>query len=117
MVDGREVGQFWADLAGDLRRPIFERDYLLASLRVATVDEVVRALDEARIARGMTKAALARAAGVPPESVRRLLTAPSANPQLGLVAQLAAILGLRVQLQPMAAAERRATDILRRSTR
>ncbi|MGQ0463711.1 MAG: helix-turn-helix domain-containing protein [Sporichthyaceae bacterium] len=117
MVDGRELGLFWADLAEDRRRPDFERDYLLASLRVATVDDVVRTLDEARIARGMTKAALARAAGVPPESVRRLLTAPSTNPQLSLVAQLAAVLGLRVQLQPMTAAERSATGVLRGPTR
>ncbi len=113
MTAERSRGQFWSDLEDDRRSPRFERDYLLASLRVATVDDLVRGLDEARMSQGLTKAALARAVGVPPESVRRLLTAPSVNPALGLLAELASVLGLRVQLQPMTAAERRATDILR----
>lgn len=105
--------QFWVDLSDDLRDPEFERQFVLASERVATIDRIVKALDEIRTQRGMTKADLARAAGRTPESLRRLFTAASTNPQLGLIAELAAVLGYRVVLAPMTVAERRSAAVLR----
>jgi len=76
----------------------------LASIR--TVDTIVNALDEHRAAAGLSKAALARAIGSDPSVVRRLLTATTNNPTLSTVAEVAAALGLKVQLVPMTDAER-----------
>ena len=58
----------------------------------------MRALDEARIDLGMTKAQLAHAISAKPEIVRRLLTAKSPNPTLATVVKVAAALGYSVQL-------------------
>jgi DNA-binding XRE family transcriptional regulator len=98
---------FWEDLDNDLQDPEFRNQFLLESERIATVDRIVNQLDDIRQDLGMTKSELARAIGRTPESIRRLLTAKSVNPQLSLVAELASVLGYRVTLQPMTAAERR----------
>jgi DNA-binding XRE family transcriptional regulator len=114
-LDGvREVGrmdqgasEFWRDLDEDLRDDEFRRQFLLESERIATIDRIVNQLDDVRRELGVTKADLARAIGRTPESIRRLLTAKSVNPQLSLVTELASVLGYRVTLEPMSAAERR----------
>ena len=54
---------FWDDLAKDLEDPDFMREYVVESIRIATIDAVVGRLDEARDAAGLTKADLARAIG------------------------------------------------------
>jgi transcriptional regulator with XRE-family HTH domain len=69
--------------------------------RIRTIDAVVNALDEHRVAAGLSKAALARAIGSDPSVVRRLLTATTSNPTLSTVAEVAAALGLKVKLVPM----------------
>ncbi|WP_019873988.1 helix-turn-helix domain-containing protein [Sporichthya polymorpha] len=98
---------FWDDLEGDLADPGFRRQYLLESERIATIDRIINQLEEVREQLGMSKADLARAIGRTPESIRRLMTAKSVNPQLSLVTEIASALGYRVTLSPMSAAERR----------
>ena len=102
------ASRFWDDLARDMRDPVFAREYLIESIRIATIDTVINTLDEARISAGMSKAALARAIGAEPATVRRLFSSSGANPTLGTLAEVAAALGLRVALEPMPDAERQA---------
>lgn len=102
-----DSGTFYDDLAQDLEDAVFRRQFLLESERIATVDRIINQLDQVRQDLGMSKAELARAIGRTPESIRRLMTAPSVNPQLSLVAEMASALGYRVTLAPMSAAERR----------
>jgi len=98
---------FWEDLAEDLQDPEFLRGYVRESIRIATIDELVNALDEAREAAGLSKAALARAIGADPAVVRRLFSAGHVNPTLGTLAEVAAALGMKVTLQPLPPQERR----------
>ena len=98
---------FWDDLAQDLQDPEFLRDYVVESVRIATIDRLVNALDEAREAAGLTKAELARAIGAEPASIRRLFASGNSNPTLGTLAEVASALGMQVTLTPLPAAERR----------
>jgi transcriptional regulator with XRE-family HTH domain len=59
---------------------------------------VMRAVEAARSSRGLTKAELARRSGIPPETVRRLLSTGSANPTLETVLGLLRPLGLGLGL-------------------
>jgi len=88
------------------RDPEFARAFAAESARIEAIDFVINALDEARGAQKLSKAALARAIGADPSTVRRLLSAESVNPTLGTIAEIAAALGLRVTLAPMSADER-----------
>lgn len=83
-----------------LEDPEYRRTYEAAKARIAQTDALVRTLDERRVARGMTKAALARAAGMQPEAVRRLFTMESPNPTAGTLLALAAVLDLEVVARP-----------------
>lgn len=98
---------YWDDLVEDLRDPEFLRAYITESLRVATVDRLVHELDEAREALGLTKAQLARAISAEPAVVRRLLSPGPRNPTIGTLAEVAAALGLKIELVPMVAEERK----------
>jgi len=69
-----------------------------AHSRIATVDGVMRALDDRRVTLGLSKAELARQAGMRPEVVRRLLGAGPANPTLSTVVALAEALMLEVEI-------------------
>lgn len=97
---------FWDDLARDLEDPEFLREYVVESVRIATIDAVVNALDEARDAAGLSKAGLARAISVEPATIRRLFASGSANPTLGTLAEIAAALGMRITIEPLPAGER-----------
>ena len=97
---------FWDDLVRDLEDPEFLREYVVESMRIATIDAVVNALDEAREAAGLSKADLARAISVEPATIRRLFASGHANPTLGTLAEVAAALGMRITIQPLPAAER-----------
>jgi transcriptional regulator with XRE-family HTH domain len=101
------VGAFWEDLARDLQDPEFLREYVVESVRVATIDSVVNALDDAREAAGLSKAELARAISAEPAVIRRLFSATGVNPTLGTLAEVAAALGMRVTLEPLPAPERK----------
>lgn len=54
---------------------------------------------------------MTRAIGRTPESIRRLLTAKSVNPQLRLVSEIVSVLGYRVTLALMTAAQRKETAV------
>lgn len=97
---------FWEDLARDLEDPQFLREYVVESVRIATIDRLVNALNEARELTGMSKAALARAISSEPAVVRRLFSAGHVNPTLGTLAEVAAALGMRITLEPLPATER-----------
>lgn len=92
---------FWDDLARDLLDPEFLREYVVESMRIATIDAVVNALDDAREAAGLSKAELARAIQVEPATIRRLFASDRINPTLGTLAEVAAALGMRVTLEPL----------------
>lgn len=66
--------------------------------RVEALDAIVRALDEARVDLGMSKAEVARRLDMEPAALRRLLTSEDANPTLKTIAALADVVGLRLQL-------------------
>lgn len=97
---------YWDDLVEDLKDPEFLRAYVTESLRVETIDRLVNDLDEARVALGLSKAELARAISAEPAVIRRLLSPGHRNPTIGTVAEVAAALGLKVALVPMADDER-----------
>jgi DNA-binding phage protein len=78
-----------------------------ARSRIAAIDSVVRALDERRKVLGLSKAELARQAGMRPEVVRRLLGAGRANPTLTTVVSLASAMSLDVTISGPDPADRR----------
>ncbi len=82
---------------GQMKKPSFVKGYKKARAEIGAVDRLVRALDEARIKTGMSKAELARLITAKPEIVRRLFTA-KANPTLETVTKIAAALGYRLEL-------------------
>ncbi len=81
-----------------------------ARVRIGTVDRVVRALDEQRQALGLSKAELARRAGMRPEVVRRLLGAGPTNPTLVTVVTLASVLSLDISVTPPSPASHKQPD-------
>lgn len=97
---------FWDDLARDLKDPEFLREYVVESMRIATIDQIVNAIDDAREAAGLSKAELARAIQKEPATIRRLLSSDNSNPTLGTLAEVAAALGLRITVEPIPKAER-----------
>lgn len=97
---------YWDDLVEDLADPEFLRAYVTESLRVETIDRLVNDLDDARVALGLSKAQLARAISAEPAVIRRLLSSGRRNPTIGTIAEVAAALGLKVALVPMADDER-----------
>jgi hypothetical protein len=103
------TGTFWADLNRDLEDEEFRHHYVLTSLRIAAIDALVNEIDARREACGMSKADLARAVDKSPEAIRRLLTVDSPNPTLGTFVELAAVLGLKITVQPMTDEERRSS--------
>jgi len=97
---------FWDDLARDLEDPEFLREYVAESMRIATIDQIVNAIDDARRAAGLSKAELARAIQKEPATIRRLLSSDNSNPTLGTLAEVAAALGLRITVEPIPKSER-----------
>lgn len=97
---------FWDDLSRDLVDPEFRREYLAESIRIATIDSVINALDDAREAEGLSKAQLARALRAEPATTRRLFTSQTANPTLGTLAEVAAAVGMKIVAVPLSESER-----------
>jgi ribosome-binding protein aMBF1 (putative translation factor) len=81
-----------------MRDPEVRRAYETSRARVDMVDGLVRALDEAREAQGITKAELARRLGSEPAAVRRLLTSSQPNPTMTTFVAAADALGLEVRV-------------------
>lgn len=93
--------------ADRLRDPEYREAYEEARDRIDQVDSVIRALDERREELQLTKAELARRAGVKPEAIRRLLSAERPNPTLSTLVALAGALDL--EIRPVARRGRSAT--------
>lgn len=70
--------------------------YARARSSIDEVDQIVGAIEEKRVALGISKAELARRVGVAPESVRRLLSTDHANPTLSTVVSLAKVLDMDI---------------------
>ena len=89
---------FERDMAERMGSPEFAEEYRRAKVEISTMDELVRKIERERTRAKLTKADLARIAGLPEESIRKLLTAPGANPTVATLERLAAALGLRLAL-------------------
>lgn len=89
-----------------LADPERARAFAAELARIRAIDAIVNQLDRAREEEHMSKAELARAAGVEPSAVRRLLSAQTVNPTLSTIAELAAAVGLKLALMPMTDDER-----------
>ncbi|MFI5906890.1 multiprotein-bridging factor 1 family protein [Dactylosporangium sp. NPDC051541] len=100
-MDSTAPSAFWDDLADDLTDTEFLRHYIVETMRITTVDHVVNALDDARMVAGLSKAEVARAIAAQPSVVRRLFAEGHSNPTLGTLAAVAAVLGMRVTLEPL----------------
>lgn len=105
-MTGTSTSTFWDDLTRDLEDPEFLREFVVESMRIATIDGVVNALNDAREAAGLSKAELARAIQVEPATIRRLFASEKTNPTLGTLAEVAAALGMRITVEPLADDER-----------
>jgi DNA-binding phage protein len=92
-----------------LRDPDYRSDYERARERIEQVDSVIRVLDERREELQLTKAELARRAGVKPEAIRRLFSAETPNPTLSTLVALAGALDLELRPEPRRAKQRSAT--------
>lgn len=77
----------------------FAEAHSKAKAEISRTDAIMRQLDEERSKVNMTKAELARRAGMPEETVRRLFTAEGVNPELSTVNRLAAELGFTLKLR------------------
>jgi DNA-binding phage protein len=77
--------QYFAERMQD---PEYADAYRRARARVDAVDQVIRSLDARRTACGISKAELARRAGLKPEVVRRLFSAGTHNPTLSTISAI-----------------------------
>jgi DNA-binding phage protein len=96
-----ETSLFWDELAVDMLDPEFQREFELESLRIATIDSIIGALDAAREDLAMSKADVARAIGGQGSAVRRLFSSDSVSPTLTSITEVAAAVGMRIVAVPM----------------
>lgn len=87
-------------LARRLEDPEYSRAYAEARERIGQIDSVIRTLDARREELDLTKAELARRAGVKPEAIRRLFSAENPNPTLTTLVALAGALDLEILPTP-----------------
>ncbi len=87
-------------LARRLEEPEYRQAYEEASERIEQIDSVIRAFDARREELHLTKAELARRAGVKPEAIRRLFSAEKPNPTLTTLVALAGALDLEILPTP-----------------
>lgn len=87
-------------LVGRLDDPEYRSAYEQAKERIDQIDWVVRALDDRRAELNLTKADLARRAGVKPEVIRRLFSAEKPNPTLRTLVAIAGALNLELRPEP-----------------
>jgi len=104
----RPKTSFDLELEKQLKDPEFAREFRAARAEIAVVDKAtntfLRALDKARIKRGLTKAELARRIGAEPAVMRRLLSAEGQNPTLTTLLKIAAALRMEMELRDAAPA-------------
>jgi DNA-binding XRE family transcriptional regulator len=87
-------------LARRLDDPEYRQAYDEARERIEQIDSVIRAFDARREELQLTKAELARRAGVKPEAIRRLFSAEKPNPTLTTLVALAGALDLDIRPTP-----------------
>jgi DNA-binding XRE family transcriptional regulator len=87
-------------LARRLEDPEYRQAYEEARERIDQIDSVIRAFDTRREELDLTKAELARRAGVKPEAIRRLFSAEKPNPTLTTLVALAGALDLEILPRP-----------------
>jgi DNA-binding XRE family transcriptional regulator len=87
-------------LARRLEDPEYRQAYTEARERIDQIDSVIRTLDARREELDLTKAELARRAGVKPEAIRRLFSAEKPNPTLTTLVALAGALDLEILPTP-----------------
>lgn len=92
---------FWKDLEKDLTKPRYRKTFLLESIRIHTIDEIINTLDKARLKENLTKNQLATSIGVEPANIRRLFTRRNPNPTIGTISDIAASLGMRIVLEEL----------------
>jgi len=78
----------------------YRREYAKQRLRMDLINAFMQRLDEERDRQGVNKTELARRSGMAPESIRRLFTAKTPNPELNTIVQLADSLDLDIVLRP-----------------
>lgn len=83
-----------------MKDPRFAAAYRAARAEIDATDQLIRALDAARVVGGFTKAELAKRLEVRPEMIRRLFTAPGRNPTMATVLKVATVLGYHLELVP-----------------
>lgn len=88
-------------VSAQMRDAEFAKELASSRAEVDFVDRIVRALDERRVAIGLSKAELAKRVGMKAELIRRLFTASEPNPTLDTVARLAVALECRLDLEPL----------------
>ena len=82
--------------ASRLKDPEYRQAFEEARERIDQIDSVIRVLDARREELHLTKAELARRAGVKPEAIRRLFSAERPNPTLTTLVALAGALELEI---------------------
>lgn len=87
-------------LAKRLEDPEYRNAYERARERIDLTDSVIRAFDARRVELNLTKAELARRAGVKPEAIRRLFSSEKPNPTLSTLVALAGALDLELRTEP-----------------
>ncbi len=87
-------------LAKQRQRPDYRAAHDKARGRIGQIDTIVRALDDRRVALGITKAELARRADLAPEAVRRLFSIEAPNPTIVTLVALADALDLELTVAP-----------------
>lgn len=100
-------------LAERLRDPEYRAAYESVRNRIARIDSMIEAFDARREELALSKAELARRAGIQPEAVRRLFSSERHNPTLVTVLALADALELDVVPVP----RKRGADVSRRGGR
>src|SRR5690348_14365877 len=87
-------------LAGRMSDPEYARAYRDAARSIEVVDNVIQTLDHRRQELKLSKAELARRAGLRPEAVRRLFASGGPNPTVRTLAVLAGALDLEWSMRP-----------------
>jgi DNA-binding phage protein len=87
-------------LARRLEDPDYQRAFESSSERIAMTDAVIDAFNNRREELNLTKAELARRAGVKPEVIRRLFSAERPNPTLATLVALAGAMDLEFRPRP-----------------
>lgn len=87
-------------LSNRMKDSEYRKAYEEARERIAQIDAVIGTLDDRRSELNLSKAELARQAGVKPEAVRRLFSAQTPNPTLSTLVALARVLDLDLRPEP-----------------